>query len=239
MSEFAGGIDEEIGVEEKEKSDKITSIEEKKPKRRPFHYWEVGDRKLSLKLNTRMIEILENKYKMNIINLVAGGDIPPLSVMITVVQAAAAPWTHKLKYEDVQKLYDKWTEDGGDQITFYTLVSDDLDELYEQALDCGIRPALFWELSPLEVADLMASYHRKERRKFKQQVGLSFLQAEVTARYVSLQKGDPLPEPWEYYPTLFEEEKQAFEQEKLKEYYEKRREDAARYNQRRHQMEEN
>ena len=52
----------------------------------------------------------------------------------------------------------------------------------------------------------MASYHRRERRKFKRQVGLSFLQAEVTARYVSLQKGDPLPEPWEYYPTLFEEE---------------------------------
>ena len=63
----------------------------------------------------------------------------------------------------------------------------------------------------------MASYHRRERRKFKRQVGLSFLQAELTARYVSLQKGDPLPEPWEYYPTLFEEEKQAFEQEKLKE----------------------
>lgn len=118
-------------------------------------------------------------------------------------------------------------------------MSDDLDELYEQALDCGIRPALFWELSPLEIADLMASYHRRERRKFKRQVGLSFLQAEVTARYVALQKDDPLPEPWEYYPTLFEEEKQAFEQEKLKEYYEKRREDAARYNQRRHQMEEN
>ena len=69
-------------------------------------------------------------------------------------------------------------------------------------------------------------------------VGKVFLQAEVTARYVSLQKGDPLPEPWEYYPTLFEEEKQAFEQEKLREYYEKRREDAARYNQRRHQTEE-
>ena len=111
MSEYTGGIDEEIGVEEKEKSDKITSIEEKKPKRRPFHYWEVGDRRLSLKLNTRMIE-----------NLVAGGDIPPLSVMITVVQAAAAPWTHKLKYEDVQKMYDNWTEDGGDQITFYTQI---------------------------------------------------------------------------------------------------------------------
>lgn len=69
-----------------------------------------------------MIEILENKYKMNIMNLVAGSDIPPLSVMITVVQAAAAPWTHKLKYENVQKLYDKWTEDGGDQITFYTQI---------------------------------------------------------------------------------------------------------------------
>lgn len=122
MSEFTGGIDEEIGAEEKEKSEKITSIEEKKPKRRPFHYWEVGDRKLSLKLNTRMIETLENKYKMNVMNLVAGGDIPPLSVMLTVVQAAATPWTHKLKYEDVRKMYDKWTEDGGDQITFYSQI---------------------------------------------------------------------------------------------------------------------
>lgn len=122
MSEFTGGIDEEIGVEEKEKSDKITNIEEKKPKRRPFYYWEVGERKLSLKLNTRMIETLENKYKMNVMNLVAGGDIPPLSVMLTVVQAAATPWTHKLKYEDVRKMYDKWTEDGGDQITFYSQI---------------------------------------------------------------------------------------------------------------------
>lgn len=122
MSEFTGGIDEEIGVEEKEKSDKITNIEEKKPKRRPFHYWKVGERELQLKLNTRMIELLENKYKTNIMNLVAGGDIPPLSVMLTVVQSAAIPWTHKLKYEDVQKLYDKWTEDGGDQITFYSKV---------------------------------------------------------------------------------------------------------------------
>ena len=32
MSEYTGGIDEEIGVEEKEKSDKITSIEEKSRK---------------------------------------------------------------------------------------------------------------------------------------------------------------------------------------------------------------
>jgi hypothetical protein len=122
MSEFIGGIDEEIGVEEKEESEKVTKIEEIKLKRRPFHYWKVGERELQLKLNTRMIELLENKYKTNIMNLVAGGDIPPLSVMLTVVQTAAIPWTHKLKYEDVQKLYDKWTEDGGDQITFYSKV---------------------------------------------------------------------------------------------------------------------
>lgn len=89
----------------------------------------------------------------------------------------------------------------------------------------------------MEIADLMASYNRKKRRSFKEQVGLAFLQAEVTARYLALQKDDTIPAPWEYYPKLFESEKKAFEQEELKKYYEKRREISAKYK-RRHQAEE-
>ena len=52
--------------------------------------------------------------------MVAGDDIPPLSVMLTVTQAAMAPWEHGIDYDDTKTLYDRWTEEGGNQIDFYT-----------------------------------------------------------------------------------------------------------------------
>ena len=110
-----GGLDDEIMEEEK-----VVSIEEKKPKRRPFHYWKVGDREYKLKLTTRMIEKVEDKYGKNLLMLVS--DLPPLSVMLTIVHAAMIPWEHGVKYSDIQAQYDKWTEAGGSQMEFYTSV---------------------------------------------------------------------------------------------------------------------
>lgn len=96
-------------------------IEAKKPKRRPFHYWKVGDREYKLKLKTSMIERVEAKFGgKNILSLVS--DLPPLGVMLTITQAAMAPWEHGIGYADVQDLYDEWTEDGGSQMEFYTSV---------------------------------------------------------------------------------------------------------------------
>ena len=117
-----GGLDEEVNQEirDEEQEGKITALVEKKPKRRPFHYWKVGDREYKLKLTTRMIEKLENKYRQNILNLVAGDGIPTLSVMLTVTQAAMSPWEHGIDYDDVKSIYDCWTEDGGNQMEFYT-----------------------------------------------------------------------------------------------------------------------
>ena len=78
-----GGLDEEVNQEirDEEQEGKITALVEKKPKRRPFHYWKVGNREYKLKLITGMIEKLENKYRQNILNLVAVDGIPPLSTM--------------------------------------------------------------------------------------------------------------------------------------------------------------
>lgn len=117
-----GGLDEDAKQEirDDEPDAKVTSFEQKKAKRRPFHYWKVGDRDYKLKLTTRMIEKLENKYRKNVLNLVAGDDIPPLSVMLTVTQAAMAPWEHGIDYDDTKTPYDRWTEEGGNQIDFYT-----------------------------------------------------------------------------------------------------------------------
>ncbi len=117
-----GGIDEEVR-EEKQKAN-IVKLEDVKGKRRPFHYWKVGDRELQLKLKAGMIEKVEKKYNnTNILTLVFQDDnVPALSVMLTIIQAAAIPWTHNLDYSDVVKLYDAWTEEGGDQGTLFRTV---------------------------------------------------------------------------------------------------------------------
>ena len=117
-----GGIDDELMQEKAEESSKIINIADEVPKRRPFHYWTVGERELKLKLKSGMIEKVEAKYRQNIMTLMTEGDgIPPLSHMLTVIQAAAVPWEHKLTYTEVQEMYDKWVdEEGGSQMKLYT-----------------------------------------------------------------------------------------------------------------------
>lgn len=117
--ENLGGLDEEVVQENKNESEKATEF---KPKRRPFHYWEVGERSFKLKLTTAMIAKLENKYRTNIMNLISEDGIPALSVMLTVIQAAMVPWEHGVSYSDIMKLYDSWTEAGGNQMKFFTEV---------------------------------------------------------------------------------------------------------------------
>jgi len=116
-----GGLDEVMNTEEGLENDdgKTVQFPAEKPKRRPFHYWNVGGRDYRLKLNTAMIEKLESKYRQNIFNIVTADGIPALSVMLTITQAAMTPWEHGIGYADVKKLYDKWTEEGGSQMDFY------------------------------------------------------------------------------------------------------------------------
>ena len=111
------GLDEEF---QKEETEKVTSIEETKKKRPPFHYWEVAGVQHKMKLNTGMITKLENKYRQNIMNLVE--DMPSLSVMLTIIQAAMEPWEHGIDYPDIQKIYDYWTEEGGNQVDLFEKV---------------------------------------------------------------------------------------------------------------------
>lgn len=118
--ENLGGID--LQQENDMAENKIVSMEDKRPKRRPFHIWEVKDTDYKLKLTTAVITQLESKYRRNLMTLLTEGDLPPLAVMLTVIQGAMAPWNHGIKYTDVQKIYDQWTEEGGSQMEFYTNV---------------------------------------------------------------------------------------------------------------------
>lgn len=109
-----GGLDEELVAGEQGGSG--VSAEETKKKRNPFFFWEVNGTSHKLKLQTGMISKLENKYRRNLLNIVSDDGIPPLSVMLTIVQAALTPWEHGITYQGVEKLYDLWVErDGGSQ----------------------------------------------------------------------------------------------------------------------------
>ncbi len=116
-----GGL--ENTPEEKTIEKKTVDFSEEKKKRRPFHYWTVGGRDYRLKLKASAIGKLENKYRKNIMNVVLDDGTPPLSVMLTVIQAAMEPWEHNVSYTDVQKLYDKWEEEeDGNQTDLFTEV---------------------------------------------------------------------------------------------------------------------
>lgn len=117
--ENLGGLDE-VKVKENKTEETVVSLEEKKAKRKPFHYWEVNSRQFRLKLKASTVGKLENKYHQNIMNML--DDIPPLSVMLTIIQAAMEPWEHGMTYLKVQDLYDSWTEEGGNQSDLYTKV---------------------------------------------------------------------------------------------------------------------
>lgn len=108
-----GGLDEEVKEQEEKKT---VDLDEKK-KRKPFHYWAVDGRDYCLKLKASNIEKLENKYKCNIMHLV--DDMPALSVMLTIIQAAMLPWEHGIKYENILNLFDKYVEEGGSQVDLY------------------------------------------------------------------------------------------------------------------------
>lgn len=112
--ENIGGLEEMNETTE----EKVVNMEAKK--RSPFHYWTVDGREYRLKLKATTINKLENKYRQNLMNMI--DEIPPLSVMLTIIQAAMEPWEHGLSYPKVQNLYDSWTEEGGNQMDLFTKV---------------------------------------------------------------------------------------------------------------------
>lgn len=106
---------------EKKQEEKIVTIEEAKKKRAPFAYWTVNGVDHKCKLTTGMIEKLESKYKTSVINLVSADGIPPLSVMLTIVQAAMSPWEHGTTIDKIEKLYESWVDqEDGNQMDLYT-----------------------------------------------------------------------------------------------------------------------
>lgn len=109
------GLDDEMKTE-----DNVVKMEDKR-KRQPFAYWTVGGKEYKLKLTTAVICQLEDKFKCNLMNILANsGGMPSLSVMLTITQGAMKSWEHGIKYVDVQELFDRYCEEGGTQLSFVT-----------------------------------------------------------------------------------------------------------------------
>lgn len=91
--------------------------------------------------------------------------------------------------------------------------------------------------------DRVESYNRVEKRRRREKILDNFVLAEVTAISTAellMAEGKPkLPRPWEYYPELFAEEKEAVEEmekeKALEEYKEQRRRYIMEFNRRRQQ----
>ena len=104
------GLDEELKEQQAEKTE---TIEEAKKKRAPYHIWTVGDKEYKLKLTAQAIKKLENKYKANIMNLIVTDGLPPLTIMLTVIQAALIKFHHGLGYDEVEEIYETYQDEGG------------------------------------------------------------------------------------------------------------------------------
>lgn len=110
------GLDDELGQEEiRDESENVVDFKAIKRKRKAFHVWEVDGDEYKLKLTTSNICMLEEKYKRNLLDLVSMGNFPPLNIMLTIIQAAMLPWHHKIKYKNVQDIYEKYVDEGGSQ----------------------------------------------------------------------------------------------------------------------------
>ena len=118
------------------------------------------------------------------------------------------------------------------------IISDLIYELYPLALDCGISPCDFWEYSFGEIRDLMDSYARNERRRVRDEIAARYELADLIGMYIQIPYDTDntirIPRVWDTYPSLFENERIAFEGRQKAEALEQarisRREYAERYN---------
>lgn len=119
MDNTIQGFDEALAEDKEPKEDKIVDITASKPTRRPYCTWTVKGVEYKLRLTGMVISRLEGTFKRNLLNVLTDDGLPPLSTMLTVIQAAMQQHHHNIKYRDVQQMYDDYVDEGGDQTMLY------------------------------------------------------------------------------------------------------------------------
>lgn len=80
-------------------------------------------------------------------------------------------------------------------------------------LDIGGEPLVFWDLTVLEIREMIESYNRVRTQERKEKIIDSYRLSQMIANNVSLLlSNDAKPlEVWDYAPELFQEEKEQVE----------------------------
>ena len=84
-------------------------------------------------------------------------------------------------------------------------------------LDIGGEPLVFWDLTVLEIREMIESYNRVRIQKQKDKIIESYRLSQMIANNVSLllsKDAKPL-EVWDYAPELFQEEREEVEKARL------------------------
>ena len=113
-----------MGLLSNDDVDVIQSEEIKNQKRRkPYAIWSVDGYEYKLKLMTQEIVNLESKIGMNLLSVISKaeeGNMPPLKIMLLITHGAMKKFNHGVKEQDVIDLFDKYCDEGGDQLSFMT-----------------------------------------------------------------------------------------------------------------------
>lgn len=95
--------------------------------RKQFAIWQVGEEEYKLKLKASTICDLEEKIKMSLMDVLGTArTMPALSIMLTITHAAMKDWNSGIKRKDVDDLFDKYVDDGGSQLEFFSTVFMDI-----------------------------------------------------------------------------------------------------------------
>lgn len=94
--------------------------------RKQFAKWIVGEEEYNLKLKTSTLCELEEKLGTSLMNVLGNGNIPALRVMLTITHYAIKDYNANVKFKDVQDLFDKYIEEGGSQLEFFSKVVMDI-----------------------------------------------------------------------------------------------------------------
>lgn len=84
-------------------------------------------------------------------------------------------------------------------------------------LDIGGEPLVFWDLTVLEIREMIESYNRVRIQKQKDKIIESYRLSQMIANNVSLllsKDAKPL-EVWDYAPELFQDEREEVEKARL------------------------
>lgn len=89
--------------------------------RKQFEIWEVDGQEYKLKLKTSTICKLEEKLNMSLMDVLGlARTTPPISTMLLITHGAIKDWNSNVKLDDVKDLFDKYIDEGGSQLEFFS-----------------------------------------------------------------------------------------------------------------------